>query len=178
MLKKKIIFKDKRNKQAFTLIEVVVAMAIFSIIMLAVTQVFVSIIKSYRVAKRMQRNIENSQYALNFISKTLRTSEIKDSSDPSTLELFDPSQGKCFVFQLKDNHLQWASDDSNSPTQLSECNFGSMFPVNFINSEITGRFLIVSNNSGNTVGKVTINLTTQEGNKSAHFQTTLSLRNH
>ena len=170
----------KRSKgslaRGFTLVEVVVAMAVFSIAMLAITQVFISIIKSYRLTKNMQRNIENTQYALDLIGKTLRTSEINiPSSYVNRLEIFDPSQGKCLIYEISDGYLKWASATSSD---LGHCSFSTMNLVNFIDSRVTGNFRVVANTSGNQVGKITINLKVQQAGKSARFQTTVSLRNH
>lgn len=175
--------KQYFSNKGFTLIEVVVALAVFSIAIIAITHVFVTIVKSYRIAKEMQLNIEQTEYALGLIGKTLRTSEIDPPPTSPTvghiLRIFDPSQGKCLIYKIdtSSHRLKWASDDSGSPTQISDCNFGSMTTVNFINSPVTGSFYITSNNP-NTVGKITINLNVQQGEKSARLQTTVSLRNH
>lgn len=76
-------------KKGFTLVELMVSVFIFLIIMVAIVQIFAQQISAYRYARVSQSDLENAQFAMNYISKTLRTATVlgEDGSD-----LRDPTQ--------------------------------------------------------------------------------------
>ncbi len=69
------------SKKGFTLLEIVIATFIFSLIMVAVSQIFGSLILGYKKARMSQQNIEIAQGLINEISKKLRTSSIVSCND-------------------------------------------------------------------------------------------------
>jgi len=72
------IIKNKKN--GFTLIELIVAVGIFSIVMLAATGLTLSLIKSYRKALAMQRTQETVRYVLEAATKEIRMSRIESNT--------------------------------------------------------------------------------------------------
>ena len=86
-----------------------ISVFIFVIIMTASVAVFASHIKAHAYAREVQKNLENAQFAFNFIGKTLRTSAIAAGSYDdqnvytayTTNEIYvhDYSQDKCFHFE-------------------------------------------------------------------------------
>ncbi|MEA3323384.1 MAG: prepilin-type N-terminal cleavage/methylation domain-containing protein, partial [Patescibacteria group bacterium] len=68
--------KDTKNKKGFTLIEVIVSIFIFAIMMTSISGIFARQISSYKQTRIMANDLENAQFALNYVAKTLRTSSI------------------------------------------------------------------------------------------------------
>lgn len=66
-----------RSKKGFTLIELIVAIGIFSLIMISIVSVFVSIAKAYDKAKIMKNLKENMDFALSSIAKDVRMGRIE-----------------------------------------------------------------------------------------------------
>jgi len=69
----KKIFK---NQKGFTLVEMMVSVFIFALIMASIAGIFGRQISSYKKTRIMANDLENAQFAINYISKTLRTSSI------------------------------------------------------------------------------------------------------
>ena len=65
-----------RTQKGFTLVEMMVSVFIFMIIMTAIVGVFARQINAQKKARIMEGDLENAQFALNYISKTLRTATI------------------------------------------------------------------------------------------------------
>ncbi len=102
-----------KSKSGFTLVEMMVSIFIFMIIMVAIVGVFARQINAQKKARIMEGNLENAQFALNYISKTLRTAIIVGTdtgngagginlreylqSEKDDFYLFTINQGKGFV---------------------------------------------------------------------------------
>lgn len=79
----------KNGKRGFTLIELIVSIFIFLIIMTAIVGIFAQQIMAYRHARVSQNDLENAQFAMNYVAKTLRTATILGEDN---LDLRDPVQ--------------------------------------------------------------------------------------
>lgn len=98
----------KKNKKGFMLMDLLIAIFIMGVIMAGVSLIFSNIIGSYRYLKWSQRDIEEAQYVMNLMSKTLRTSSIlaidNDVSDGVTsINAYDYSQNKCIRYEFDSN---------------------------------------------------------------------------
>ena len=114
-----MITKHKTTK-GFTLIEMMISIFIFVIVMTAIVTVFASHISASAYAREVQRNLENAQFAFNYMAKTFRTSAIaagaygddnkytsyteKTQENVTDIYLYDYSQSKCFHFFFDSNH--------------------------------------------------------------------------
>ena len=111
-----MITKHKTTK-GFTLIEMMISIFIFVIVMTAIVTVFASHISASAYAREVQRNVENAQFAFNYMAKTFRTSAIaagayddnneyveKTQENVTEIYLYDYSQSKCFRFFFEPNH--------------------------------------------------------------------------
>ncbi len=74
-----------KNKYGFILVEMMVSVFIFMIIMTAIVGVFARQINAQKKARIMEGDLENAQFALNYISKTLRTATIVGDDDNGNL---------------------------------------------------------------------------------------------
>ncbi|MEF3692396.1 MAG: prepilin-type N-terminal cleavage/methylation domain-containing protein [Candidatus Moraniibacteriota bacterium] len=197
----KINFIKKSNppyfcvRRGFTLLEVVVAIAIFSIISLASTGAFVSIFKSYKNAKNLNENLKNGQYAMNLMNKTFRTSTVVVSVFSNSIEVYDYSQSKCFKYEFFGGKL--LRSESNRVIGASEAACES-FPAGeaMTSGEVFGAFKVEKSEGGDytdsdgnnigpksvKVGRVTTAMKISNGEgvykREAYLQSTVSLRDY
>ncbi len=152
--------KTKRVKKGFTLVELIMAIFVFSLLMTAVTGIFVKLYWSYRNAKAIQRDAENAQFALNMMAKTLRTSRIiipaTNSSAAADITVYDYSRPsfKCIRYRFNAGSLQTGSFDA---ADEASCSVSDQNLAPMTTGIVTGQFNIIQN-SVSAVGKVTISM--------------------
>jgi prepilin-type N-terminal cleavage/methylation domain-containing protein len=94
------------KNQGFTLIEVLVATFIFLLLAVTVVSIFARQSVNFTYLQKQQRNVENAQFAMNFMAKTLRTSSflIPDGAaspqSDTRLFVYDNSSAKCVQFRF------------------------------------------------------------------------------
>ena len=173
----------RKNQKGFSLIEVMVSLFIFSLVMIAASQIFTRAFAGHRYARNLQRDIENAQYLSGILSKELRTSTIVDpngfTQNSQLVQFYEHSQGLCIQYRINasTNALEVAKQNSAGP---SACNGASLNNFTVVSSgTITGGFDVTpSSASPRTVGRVTLSLRIQEGEHSASIQSTVSLRDY
>jgi prepilin-type N-terminal cleavage/methylation domain-containing protein len=142
----------KRQKSGFTLIELLVAMAIFSIAVGVAMSIFVVSIKSQRKVLARQQLLEQTSYALEYISRALRMAK-KDltgvclttagaksnyETDVSANRIrFLNYENKCQEFLLESNQLK-----EKKSSDSSAANFGTALPLT--SSSLTVNFKIIA----------------------------------
>lgn len=181
----------KKSYKGLTLIEVLISLFVFSLMMAATAEIFTKAFSGYRNTRATQRDVENAQYALNLISKELRTSTVVTSLTPPfprsspSIKFYDHSQGRCFYYRINASALQVASASSTGPADCTTRNVGT--PVTISTGRVSGSFRITPScgsvvdppecTGTKRVGKVTIILDISEDNTHrAQIQTTASLR--
>lgn len=178
------------NQKGFTLIEVIVAMAIFMIIMGGSAGVFASAFKSYKSAKNVNENLKNAQYAMNLMTKTFRTSSIKhppSANTTATLVVYDYSQSSCIRYRFSGGDLLRSNASVTEVNCVSGAAFGT--ETTMTSGTVLGAFNSIpsegddTNNTSTTVGKVTVmmHITSGSGSSSAssaRIQSTSSLRDY
>lgn len=183
--------KRYQYKEGFTLIEVVVALFMFSLLMSSVSGIFANTFLGYKAARASQRNTENAQYAMNAMAKELRTSSIA-SSTAAAVKFYDYSQNICFSYRIRninpsESYLEVASASptpipDTAAAKLSWCNLASLGSYTIVTTGVvTGNFSVIPSSAVApvSVGKVTISLQIAEGTKyAARLQTTASLRDY
>lgn len=169
-----------KKVHGFTLMELLVALFIFSIIMMATAQIFSKAYSGYRLTRIVEHDIENAQYALNALAKTLRTSSVVSASgNQQSIQFFDHSQDKCTQYRISGGALEVASSAS---TGVPDCNGMTLASfTSVVSGTVIGSFQIVTSATvggpPSRVGKVTISLSVGENAAhSAHLQTSISLR--
>lgn len=179
-----------KRKQGYTLVEIVTALAMFTIIMLAITQILGRGVSSYRETKKTQANLETAQFALSLIAKELRTSSIVDSNitaTNSTIEFYDYSQGRCIQYVLDESSGQitrravsFSDPDSNvNRTSCAGHTFSGSTQVVF--SGLLDQAVNVVSSAPTPdpqVGRVTFVITIGTGANAATLQTSISLRDY
>ncbi|EKE25441.1 MAG: hypothetical protein ACD_5C00159G0001 [uncultured bacterium] len=99
-----------KNAKGFSMIETLVSMFIFSLMMAMLAGSFSSFLREFMVRKKEQKVLENAQYTLSLIEKTIRTSTLFvaagtgiidfNGGDGRKIKLFDYSQSKCLAYQF------------------------------------------------------------------------------
>ena len=127
-----------KTKKGFTLVEMMVSIFVFAIMMTAIAGIFARQISSYKQTRIMANDLENAQFALNYIAKTLRTSSIigkgsssggtslldyrtspqkwlddfwstsVDSTNGQGLIVYDFSQEACIIFTFRNSNETYA----------------------------------------------------------------------
>ena len=178
--------------------EMVISIGVFAIMATVISDSFASGFFSYKNSRDLQKNIESSQYAMNTMAKSLRTSTIIDPSSSTDqaqeVIFYDYSSSRCFWYRFNGGLLQarWnsASNASDPTASKNECN------ATFINKSsvdwntltggfVTGQFFVTPSSPGPSpaarVGRVTLFVTVKassESKFSSQIQTTVSLRDY
>ena len=166
-MKLKNKFKIKKffkKSKGFSLIEVLVAMFIFILAITMLIGGFSSFFKNYIVAKKIQKDVENAQYAMNLMAKTLRTSSVVSNSSAFSpaLIIYDYSQNLCIEYSYSDNAIKYRTS-ATPPANLSDpssCSFSGT-PTSMTSNDIIHAY-VAATQTGATLGKVTIVLYVQD----------------
>ncbi|MFA6410934.1 MAG: type II secretion system protein [Candidatus Buchananbacteria bacterium] len=98
----------KKNKSGFTLIEILVVLAIFSILSVVIIDVFLLSLKSQRQTSARQKTLSNLRYVTETIAQKIRTSEIDFSSYQDGI-IVNPVE-KLALIDAAGNHLVYYKD--------------------------------------------------------------------
>jgi len=109
------------KKNGFTLLELLVGMALFIVIIAIIISVFLSLIRSQKQHIDAQNMVDNSRFTLEKISRAVRQGMIQ-SADGSVLNLCHPTlgytvgcscgAGKCLEYTLSGNRIMETSGDA------------------------------------------------------------------
>lgn len=180
-----------QRTHGYTLVEIVTALAVFTVIMLAMSQIMGRGILSYKETKKTQAHLETAQFALGLIAKELRTSSVVDSTiagSASTIKFYDYSQSRCIEYVLDESVGQITrratsivSDDPNQ--NRSDClahTFAGASQVVF--SGLLDQAVSITPSAAASpdplVGKITFALTVGTASNASTLQTSISLRDY
>ncbi len=182
--------RNNDRTKGFTLLEVVIALAVFSIITLGTIQVLAQGTKSYRNTKTVQSNLERAQFVLNAMAKELRTSSVVQSSiggTVSTITFFDYSQGRCIQYRADESagtvaKRSHAFSSSDPDTDRTSC-LGYIFTETYetVVSGLTDQMFSVDVSTPPPtphVGRVTAVFVIGTSGAATAVQTTVSLRDY
>ncbi len=175
--------RQKKKRKGFSLVEVIISLFIFTIIMIAASQIFAQTFAGYRYTRNLQRDIENAQFIMAILSKELRTSTIVEpdgvSNAASSVQFFDHSQQRCIKYRITGGVVEVASQSVASANVCNSTNFSAGNYAVISTGTVTGSFDITqSDDSPRRVGKVTMALLIKEGVHEASIQTSVSLRDY
>jgi len=126
---------NNKKIAGFTLIELLVAMTAFSLIVIAMTGIATSVIKSQRKAFALQNVQENTRYIIESMSKEIRMSTINSSSSNNTDILsITNSKGEEVDYEFVSNRIR------------RSVNGGVWEYISPSNVDLTGYFYIRKNN--------------------------------
>jgi prepilin-type N-terminal cleavage/methylation domain-containing protein len=147
----------KKNKRGFTLLEVMVAVSIFALLMAASSTIFANAFKAYRNARAIQKDLENAQYTMNLMAKTIRTSSVM-SLGSDNIDIYDYSQDKCIRYKLSVNKIITGSSTPSPSGDKSQCIFSASNELSNISVENLSFSGSSSKKTPSIVGKVTISM--------------------
>jgi len=163
----KEVEKIKRQKRkGFTLIEILVAMFIFLMVVLAISGTFAKEITAYRKANAIQRDLENAQFAMGFVAKTLRTSSLSStmsSGSDTKIRFYDFSLEQCMEYSFDGIDYKLKVRIKDIPLDLwKDCaeSTGLSNPEILTTGHIEGQFNFVKTEKSPVpqVGQVTITM--------------------
>ena len=149
------------GRQGLTFIEMLIAIAIMSILVMTITAVSISYLNSRTAVKKYQANNEELSLALNSLAKDIRMSDFSS----------EIAKGKQSKISLKNNATEKVVEytfDSDTKT-LSRTEGGGVASV--VASDVTGFFYV----QGDKIGRITITLV-KTGPPIMTAQTTVSMR--
>lgn len=169
--------KSKQLK-AFSLIEMVVAISIFSVVMTAVVAVFISMVKTQRTSKNMQTNLEDARGALEAMAKNIRMSTV-DNASASEINIYNYSQNKCINYSFSSSTKKINTREAVilQRAQVLNCkNASYSSAAELISSGIENFRFEVDQSTDLKAGKAIIWLKMEA--TADPFQTTISLRDY
>lgn len=162
-----------KNTKAFTTMEMIVAIALFSVTMIMATELFQKIYEGQRNNLAAQNVQESLRYAQEVVSKEVRmakktssgecaaaASYIYDDTDGSKLK-FKNMQDQCIVYELDNNRLKITRDaDSGYITPSGVKITGLQFIANEINQPFVTYLLDAEYNTPKAADKSRIKIQT------------------
>jgi len=181
--------QSKNKYKGFSLIEMIIAIFIFSLVMTTVTTIFVRVASARKKAKSIQRDLDDARFAMEQMAKIFRTSTIIGTPTATNIAVFDNSQGSCVQYQKSaTNKLQYRTGAGvkNGTTGVVEsCNFSSAYAdISGGNVSSLNFDTIKTDNIAKKVGKITIAMKICYNNNcgvdgdEVMVQTTVSLRDY
>jgi len=128
-------FCINKNSKGVTLLELLVAIAIFAVVITLVVTLFVTALKGQRKAIAMQNVQDNARFLLDFIVKELRMGTINNSNEQSyTLSIArpdptDPALTLNVVYSFSGGNLQRTVDGTGGPINSDQVIATGMFYV-------------------------------------------------
>lgn len=177
-------------------VEVIIAIFVFSVVMFAVMMIFTSSFGGYKKADNMAKNIENAQFAMNSMAKSLRTSKVisaLSSSPSSVIRVYDFSEQACKEYSFSGNQITAKISGTMAYATGETCAVldgldASPISAQFIQGSFSGSASVPPSPgvSPGTMGKVTIRVkvcsesacATGGKNDQVVLQTTVSLRDY
>ena len=157
------------GRRGFILIELLVAMAIFVVVITIVFDLFSSAIRGQRRVIAMQNTQENARFMLEFMAKEIRMSVVSGSNGISGNLSITRSDGDIVTYSIANGKIIRNSPSSNDAISADEV-------------YVTGNFYLEGMGADNAQPKVTIALKVQgvgsrpEEQAFMNVQTTLSQR--
>lgn len=184
--------KGKKNKSSkifkkgFSLIEALISVLIFSLAVVMMIGSFANLLREYNDAKRAQRNVENAQYVMNLMAKSIRTSVISDpaiSPNMITFDTLDYTQNQCirYIYDGVNDRLRIGrtADTGPSLNEITDCNWGSLAIEDLTDSVIRNAYIDAETSNPSAPGRVTISLEVEKRSDSGDvfpIQMSVSLR--
>lgn len=176
----------KKKQKGFSFAEIIIAVFIFALMMVAVTGIFSSSIGGYRTARIVQKNLEDAQFIMNQMAKILRTSSVVSSSSDNII-IYDYSSDSCYNYKFEENKIKVSSyPESISGKEIEDfCTNNFTIFSALTDSFVQGKFFAIKSDkiSGNEkLGKVTVSmricLNSSCTTGRVNIQTSVSLRDY
>ncbi len=191
------MFKNfRKNNKGTTLLELTVAISIFSIAILSVMQIFDMSIKGQRNVVAAQNMQESIRYTLEVMSKEIRMAKEADNNDCEATLInkvyyTDAANNTLYLLNSNNKCVKYFLDNNNEVTRLKVKRYTAGSPTVFdedfitpLRANVTGlKFDIIEDISGNKQPRVTMVLDIEATGKNINknelkIQTTISARHY
>ena len=188
----------------YTLLEVLLAMAMASILLLAVSGLVGSLFRAYKMSRQSQVDLEEARVALGVLTKTIRPATLTDDSgnvlgskknNQKIFYAYSNGLKMCIGFRFKNNSLEYVTFASLKATEVTVeerakgCDFSGHTSdyKKVVASKITnGLFNLVPSeplsmekSEDGSAGKVTVRFTVEtDATHTSDLQTSVSLRDY
>jgi len=183
------------GKKGFSLVEMLVAMMISSLIILTVVAAFASAFRARENAGNIQRNIEDAKTAMEYMAKVMRmSSNLKAESNLEggfeKVSMYSKSLNKCIEFSFDSTkgvvkELKCDPVDTENPCSLgvvaegSDCYSSPGESVEITNGNLKNvQFYLKKDEDQHKIRLVTIKMEIEQGGQSSNLQTSVSLRDY
>jgi prepilin-type N-terminal cleavage/methylation domain-containing protein len=142
-----ITYFKNRNRKGFTLVEVVVAMSIFSVLTVVVSGIFVNVSNLHRQTANLQRLQNDGRYMIEKIAREIRSREVDyPLINPQTCLLFKPDElGNILMVQyIDDGKIGYSLDPSDKDCSNNPDNPDSWAALNATDVEVKNLQFVVS----------------------------------
>ncbi|MFA7319757.1 MAG: hypothetical protein WC022_04150 [Parcubacteria group bacterium] len=171
----------KKNKKypAFSLLELVMAIFILSLITLTAVSVFANIVRTRKNAIKAANDIEAGREAIEIMAKNIRMgSHLSPGGSSNLIYFFSEVTGECISYSISGNRLNSAAAAPSG----TDCTPGAVNytyqPMTRSDMTVTGSFVVTQTNTTSTpkvIGRVTTVLLIDG---KYNLQTTISIRNY
>lgn len=114
------------NKKGFTLIELIVAVALFVIVISIVISLFTTGLMGYRKVMAIQNVQENGLFLLEFIAKEIRMSTVNSNPNIYTLKITRPN-GESITYSFTGGAINRTSPSASGPINSPEVSVSGRF---------------------------------------------------
>ena len=171
-----------RKNKGFTLVELLVAIFVFSLMITVSISAFSSVIISRKNTRITQKNVEEARTAIETMAKNIRMSTNlgPGGSSRTSIYMYNNSQEMCVAYRFSSNRLQTNFYANAGSEEDPDCDSPSGW-INIINTNAVGKFYVVESDDttdDEAIGRATIHLTIGSGNLEKHMQTTVSFRDY
>lgn len=178
--------RSPRVSKGLTLIELLVAMFVITVIMTSLAAFFSSSVSSHKIARDKERYLETSQEALNIMAKSMRGSSLVSCNPNCTggqanaIRIYNYSLGRCERYGFENGSIKYRY----VLTDRSGCTPGTTLgsEVSLATSIITNgsKFFVKQSSNGvhAGLGYITVILQTGSSTDNNTLQTTVSLRDY
>jgi prepilin-type N-terminal cleavage/methylation domain-containing protein len=168
--------KISNNTNGFSLLEMIIAIFIFSLVIVLAVSTFVNVVSVRKKTKETQQNMENARVAMSTIAKEARNNLII-SANASRIIIYDDAQKLCLKYAFVSTSLHYYYQ---TVIDQSGCTIGTVFSGDkiMLAGNVTGKFDVIASVADDLVGHATIMMEVQNPGSTdkAKMQTTVSLR--
>ncbi len=114
--------KFKFDKKGFTLVELIVAIAVFSTVIVVVSSIFVSVVGSQRKNINNQDVIDNARFVLESIGRSVRQSQVQSPNGTSSNLTLNHPIKSIITYSLSSGQVMEKTSADVRPVALSSSN--------------------------------------------------------
>lgn len=178
-----------KNKKGFSLLEMLIAMFISTLIIITVVAAFASAFRARENAGNIQRNVEDAKTALEYMAKVIRMSSnlkpVAAGTSTTAIYMYNKSLNKCISFSFSSasddiseiSCIPLSADDpctlGDASNFVADCN-GAQTSTKITDNDLNDASFYVQ---GSAIKRVTIRMQMLQ-DLNAGLQTTVSLRDY